>query len=81
MIRTRNARLGSRTVGKRVRALGNNDDTVDLPEGVSRVGAGVLMVLAALIGVWGILCLASGIRVCGGVSALAAKWLASILGG
>ncbi|GEM_PF-3371519 len=66
---------------RRVGLSCHTDDTVDLSAGVSGAGVGVLMILAAAIGLWGLLCLASGLKVCGGVSALAANWLASILGG
>ncbi len=81
MIRTRNAKLGARAIDSRARGHGHADETVDLSEGVSRLGVGVLMVVAAVIGLWGLLCLASGVRACGGVSALAANWLSSVLGG
>ena len=66
---------------RRVGGASHADDTVDLSAGLSRAGIGVLMILAVVIGLWGLLCLASGLRVCGGVSALAAGWLHSVMGG
>ncbi len=82
MIGMEKVRSGSRagTAGKE-RIYRHADDTVDLSAGLSRAGIGVLMILAVVIGLWGLLCLASGLRVCGGVSALAAGWLHSVMGG
>ncbi|MCL7487968.1 MAG: hypothetical protein M8357_07330 [Desulfobulbaceae bacterium] len=46
----------------------------------SEVGIGVIMVLAALIGIWGIACLFGGIIQSGGVSELINGYLAAVTG-
>ncbi len=81
MIRVRNVTSGSRRAGRSFATGRHADDSVELSEEISRVGVRVFMVLATLIGLWGLLCLASGLKLCGGVSALAADWLSCVLGG
>ncbi|MHB8809011.1 MAG: hypothetical protein ACYC9M_03230 [Desulfobulbaceae bacterium] len=46
----------------------------------SEVGMGVIMVLAALIGIWGIACLIGGIANSGGVGELMNGYLAAVTG-
>lgn len=46
----------------------------------SEVGMGVIMVLAALIGIWGIACLFGGIIQSGGVGELINGYLAAVTG-
>lgn len=46
----------------------------------SEVGMGVIMVLAALIGIWGIACLVGGIASSGGVGELLNGYLAAVSG-
>lgn len=46
----------------------------------SEVGMGVVMVLAALIGIWGIACLVGGIANSGGVGELLNGYFAAVTG-
>jgi hypothetical protein len=46
----------------------------------SEVGMGVIMVLAALIGIWGIACLVGGIASSGGVGELMSGYLSAVTG-
>ena len=46
----------------------------------SEVGMGVVMVLAALIGIWGIACLVGGIANSGGVGELLNGYLVAVTG-
>lgn len=46
----------------------------------SEVGMGVIMVLAALIGIWGIACLIGGIANCGGITELVSGWISAVTG-
>lgn len=46
----------------------------------SEVGMGVIMVLAALIGIWGIACLVGGIANSGGVGELLSGYLTAVSG-
>ena len=46
----------------------------------SQVGMGVIMVLAALIGIWGIACLIGGIANSGGIADLLSGYLSAITG-
>jgi len=61
----------------------NKKTRVDLVEntsvGISQVWLGVIIFMAAIIGVWGFICLASGL-VEGGISGLVKGWLAALNG-
>jgi len=46
----------------------------------SEVGMGVIIVLAALIGIWGIACLVGGIANSGGVGELMSGYLSAVTG-
>lgn len=46
----------------------------------SEVGMGVILVLAALIGIWGIVCLFGGIVNSGGIGELLNGWLSAVTG-
>jgi hypothetical protein len=46
----------------------------------SQVGMGVIMVLAALIGIWGIACLVGGIANSGGIGELLNGYFAAVTG-
>lgn len=46
---------------ERVEALENSVETVDLELGNSRLGLGVIMIMAAFVGVWGVACLIGGL--------------------
>jgi len=47
---------------------------------VSEVGMGAILVLAALIGIWGFACLMGGIVNGGGITELANGWMSAVAG-
>ena len=55
-------------------------DQEAISEGVSQVGIGIIMVLAALIGLWGIGCLVGGVSASNGVVELMRNWLGAVSG-
>lgn len=62
--------------------LGLEITTVDkMGRDAAEVGVGVIMVLAALIGIWGIACLFGGIAQSGGVAELINGYLSAVTGG
>lgn len=54
---------------------GASDKTAN---GVSRMGIGVIVSMAGLVGMWGLVCLVSGIARSGGLLDLARNWLIAI---
>lgn len=55
-------------------------DQEAIGEGISQAGVAVILTLAALIGIWGIACLAGGMNSMGGVMELGRGWLAAVTG-
>jgi hypothetical protein len=55
-------------------------DQEAVTEGASQAGLGVIIVLAALIGVWGIACLIGGLGKSAGFLEAAQGWLTAITG-
>lgn len=55
-------------------------DKEAVTEGASQAGLGVIIVLAALIGVWGIACLIGGLGKSAGLLEAARGWLTAITG-
>lgn len=51
-----------------------------MAEGVSQVGAGIIVILACLIGAWGLACLVGGINHAGNLMELTRGWLAAVTG-
>lgn len=47
----------------------------------AEVGVGVITILAALIGIWGIACLIGGIAQSGGIGELVSGYLSAVTGG
>lgn len=48
--------------------------------GISQVGIGVIVTLAALIGIWGVACLFGGINQDGNLMEMARGWLTAVTG-
>ncbi len=62
--------------------LGVDVSTVDkMGRDATEVGIGVITVLAALIGIWGIACLFGGIVQSGGIGELINGYLSAVTGG
>jgi len=55
-------------------------DQAAIGEGISQAGVGVILVLATLIGIWGIACLIGGMSTMGGVMELGRGWLTAVTG-
>ena len=53
--------------------------TVEFQEGVMQVAMGVIVIAAALVGVWGVLSLFGGIQA-GGIAGIAKGWMTAIGG-
>ena len=69
---------GSRT---RIGGLGLDISAVDkMGRDATEVGVGVITVLAALIGIWGIACLFGGIVESGGIGELLNGYLSAVTG-
>jgi hypothetical protein len=64
-------------IDKNEKDLGNDDVLQNISAGVSQFWMGLIIVMSALIGVWGFLCLVSGLSG-GGFAAMARGWLAAI---
>jgi len=48
--------------------------------GAAQAGIGIITVMAALVGLWGLACLAGGIMAAGGPVELARAWLGAVIG-
>jgi len=71
----------ARTEKERTGSAGLEITSIDkITRDASEVGMGVIMVMAALIGIWGIACLIGGIANSGGIADLANGWLAAVTG-
>lgn len=69
------------TVKDKVGSAGLDITSIDkLTRDVSEVGMGVIMVLAALIGIWGVACLVGGIMNNGGISELLSGYISAVTG-
>jgi len=71
-VRTREERTGS--AGLEMTGIGR------IARDTSEVGMGIIMVLAALIGIWGIACLIGGIVNSGGVGELLNGYISAVTG-
>ncbi len=61
--------------------LGLDVSTVNkMGRDATEVGVGVIMVLAALIGIWGVACLFGGIVQSGGIAELVNGFLSAVIG-
>jgi len=68
-----------KTLTKEQTGLGAVDQAA-IGEGVSQAGVGVILTLAAMIGIWGIACLVGGMARMGGVVELARAWMTAVTG-
>ncbi|OQX20680.1 MAG: hypothetical protein BWK76_00525 [Desulfobulbaceae bacterium A2] len=48
--------------------------------GAAQAGVGIIIIMSALVGLWGLACLVGGIMAAGGPGALARAWLSAISG-
>lgn len=55
-------------------------DQAAIGEGISQAGVAVILILATLIGVWGLACLIGGMSTMGGIMELGRSWLAAVTG-
>lgn len=70
-----------RTDKERAGSAGLEITSIDkITRDASEVGMGVIMVLAALIGIWGIACLIGGIVNSGGIAELLNGFLSAVTG-
>ncbi len=67
------------TMQKQGLGLGELDQEA-IGEGISQAGVGVILVLATLIGVWGIACLVGGMISMGGIIEMGRNWLTAVTG-
>jgi hypothetical protein len=58
----------------------NQQSVVDFQDGVIQAALAILAMMAALVGVWGLLSLIGGVALGGGVMEMARGWLGSIGG-
>lgn len=66
----------------RLGGLRLDDATVNkMGRDAAEVGVGVITILAALIGIWGIACLIGGIAHTGGIGELISGYLSAVTGG
>jgi len=72
-VRTHRERTGS--AGHEMTGIGSR-----IARDTSEVGMGIIMVLAALIGIWGIACLIGGIANSGGVAELLNGYISAVTG-
>ena len=49
-------------------------------ESVSYLGIRIITLLAGLVGIWGLMCLLSGLTHSGGLASLGTNWISAILG-
>lgn len=71
----------ARTEKERVGSAGLEITSIDkIARDASEVGMGVIMVLAALIGIWGIACLVGGVVNSGGVAELLNGYFSAVTG-
>jgi len=71
----------ARTEKERIGSVGLEITSIDkITRDASEVGMGIIMVLAALIGIWGIACLVGGIANSGGIADLMNGYLSAVTG-
>jgi hypothetical protein len=65
---------------KQVRTYENETDVTNFEIGNSKLGIGIIMFIAALVGVWGTTCLVSGLANTGGLHEAGRSLLTAITG-
>ena len=55
------------------------DETVNINEGMAQVGTGVILSAAAVIGLWGMTCMASALAQYG-INTVVRSWFTAIIG-
>ena len=55
-------------------------DIEKIESGVSQVGIGVIMILAGLVGIWGVVCFICGLATSGSVSGVIKKFITAVTG-
>lgn len=76
-MKTNHAQTKSRPVPLLTRST---DDTIDLDVKINKTVIGVIVILSALIGIWGFLCLATGCIMSENVLELGSEWFSAVTG-
>jgi len=65
---------------ERVTTFDSNVEVAELELGNSRLGLGVIMIMAAFVGIWGVACLVSGLASAGSFQAVGRSLITALTG-